>query len=107
MRNDLPQHPGAGVLAFWHEPRFNSGFHDNNVAYTAFWQDLFAACATLVLNGHAHGYERFVPQDPAGVATSSGMREFVVGTGGKKLTRPDGLLSNSEAFNNSSFGILN
>ncbi|MFL5883964.1 MAG: hypothetical protein ACJ77M_02740, partial [Thermoleophilaceae bacterium] len=39
--------------------------------------------ADLVLNGHDHDYERFVPQDPSGVGTTAGIREFVVGTGGR------------------------
>ena len=44
----------------------------------------------LVLNGHDHDYERFAPQDPNGVADPvNGIREIVVGTGGKEL-RPIG-----------------
>ena len=40
--------------------------------------------AGVVLNGHAHSYERFTPVDPAGSPDpSTGIRQFVVGTGGK------------------------
>jgi hypothetical protein len=36
-----------------------------------------------VLNGHAHGYERFAPQTLEGEANEErGIRHFVVGTGG-------------------------
>jgi hypothetical protein len=38
---------------------------------------LQAAGADVVLNGHEHNYERFAPK--------SGIREFVVGTGGAGL----------------------
>src|SRR3989442_11389917 len=32
-----------------------------------FWEDLYAAHATLIINAHMHDYERFAPQTPAGV----------------------------------------
>jgi acid phosphatase type 7 len=61
-----------------------------------------------VLNGHAHNYERFAPQNPNGVVDSvNGVREFVVGTGG---TSHHGwavtYAANSEAHNNTDFGVL-
>jgi hypothetical protein len=36
-----------------------------------------------VLNGHDHDYERFTTLDANANPAASGMREFVVGTGGK------------------------
>ena len=37
-----------------------------------------------MLSGHEHVYERFAPQDPSGaVDPARGIRQFVVGTGGK------------------------
>jgi hypothetical protein len=38
-----------------------------------------------VLSGHEHFYEAFGPVDADGTARDSGMREFVVGTGGAHL----------------------
>jgi hypothetical protein len=71
------------------------------------WQALYESDAELVLNGHDHIYERFAPQDPTGVADPpNGIREFVVGTGGKNL-RPIGPpVANSEVQNNDTFGVL-
>jgi hypothetical protein len=46
------------------------------------WQALENAGAEVVVNGHDHLYERFAPQDSLGNATSDGIREFIVGTGG-------------------------
>jgi hypothetical protein len=52
----------------------------------AWWKILYAAHATLILNGHDHVYARFAPMNPAGVADPrSGIREFVIGTGGEAL----------------------
>jgi acid phosphatase type 7 len=84
LRADLKAHPAACTLAYWHEPLFSSGAkHGDNPAYRDFWRDLYAANATIVLNGHDHDYERFAPQNPDGrVDPARGIREFVVGTGG-------------------------
>ena len=37
----------------------------------------------MVLSGHDHDYERFAPLDVAGRPSAAGVREFVVGTGGR------------------------
>ena len=40
----------------------------------------------MVVAGHDHGYQRFMPANPSGASDSArGMREFVVGTGGAEL----------------------
>jgi acid phosphatase type 7 len=72
-----------------------------------FWDALYAADADVVLNGHDHDYERFAPQTPSGVADGQrGIREFVVGTGGRALYALGTLRANSEVFNSSTFGVL-
>jgi hypothetical protein len=105
LQSDLRAHPARCTLAFWHEPRFSSGGHGNNPAYQVFWEDLVAAGAELVLNGHDHDYERFAPQTPSGVADPNGIREFVVGTGGKNLRPLHDPRPNSEARSDT-FGVL-
>ena len=103
---DLAAHPTRCTLAFWHEPRFSSGGHGNHGAYSAFWDDLYRAGADLVLNGHDHDYERFAPQSPAGVHDDArGIREFVVGTGGKNLRSFRVIRANSQV-RLSQFGVL-
>jgi hypothetical protein len=103
---DLAAHPGVCTLAYWHHPRFSSGPHGDDPTYDAFWRDLHAAGAAVVLNGHDHTYERFAPQDPAGVADPGGVRAFVVGTGGKNLTGWVVVRANSEVRRNDTFGVL-
>ena len=47
------------------------------------WRVLFKQGVDVVLNGHEHNYERFALLSPSGhPAPSTGIREFVVGTGG-------------------------
>jgi hypothetical protein len=106
LRNDLTAHPAACTLAFFHEPLFTSGHVGNNAAMTTFWQDLYAAGAEVVLNGHSHSYERFAPQDPAGNLAPNGVREFVVGTGGKELGPFFTSQPNREAGSDTTVGVL-
>ncbi len=85
LRADLAAHPVGCTLAYFHKPRFSSGLnHGNDLEVGAFWQALYDFNAELILNGHDHDYERFAPQNPRGAADPKrGIREFVVGTGGK------------------------
>ena len=76
-------------------------------ASQALWQDLYDAGADVILNGHAHVYERFAPQTPSGALdTANGIREFVVGTGGAALDAFSTIAPNSQARNNTTFGVL-
>jgi acid phosphatase type 7 len=108
LKADLAAHPASCTLAMWHEPRFSSGeYGDHGTTYTAFWNDLYAAGADVILNSHIHNYERFAPMDPAGAASATrGIREFVVGTGGKSLVGFSSPLPNSQAQNSKVYGIL-
>ena len=99
--------PGACTLAYWHHPRFSSGEHGSDPTYVAFWRALYNANADVVLVGHDHDYERFAPQRADGVRDlRRGLREFVVGTGGKSLRSFPKVRANSEARDVSSFGVL-
>jgi hypothetical protein len=107
LRADLAAHRAFCTLAYWHHPRFSSGLHGSDSTYESFWQALHDANADVVLVGHDHGYERFAPQDANGsLDRARGIREFVVGTGGKSLRSFVNIRANSEARDVSSFGIL-
>jgi hypothetical protein len=98
LRNDLAAHRGVHVIAMWHMPSFSSGGEQgNSPSYRAWWDDLYAVGAEIVLNGHDHDYERFARQNPAGTADPSGIREFVVGTGGAGTRSFGTIRANSEA----------
>ena len=105
LQADLRDHDSMCTLAFWHQPRFSSGGHGNNSDYDQFWQDLYAAGVDVVLNGHDHDYERFAPQSPQANPDPNGIREFVVGTGGKNLQPFRTPRANSEV-RASTFGVL-
>jgi acid phosphatase type 7 len=106
LRADLAANPTNCTLAFWHHPRFSSGAIGGNAAMTAFWNALDQAGADLILVGHDHHYERFAPQTSAGVADPNGIREFIVGTGGKNWTSIPTVQPNSEARATNLYGFL-
>ena len=108
LREDLFTSRGtACTLAYMHHPLFSSGGIGNNPSQRPLWQALYDAGADVVLAGHDHNYERFAPQDPGGVADPPyGIREFVVGTGGKSLLDLGTRKANSEALQNTAYGIL-
>jgi hypothetical protein len=106
LTTDLARHPRRCVAAIWHRPRFSSGSHGSDVRTSWMWRTLDAAGAEVVISGHEHDYERFARMHADGSAASSGMRQFVVGTGGAAL-RPFGTLRpNSKVRYNRSYGIL-
>jgi hypothetical protein len=98
------------ILAYWHHPLFNSGTVHGSAMPSgakAFWDDLYAAGADVVLNGHEHNYQRYAKQDPAGQAAPNGIREFVVGTGGKShYALLDVKDANYEFGNATDYGVL-
>ena len=107
LRRDLATDVASCTLAYWHHPRFSSGAHGSDSTYAAFWDALFAAGADVVLVGHDHDYERFAPLTPDGrLDPARGIRQFVVGTGGKGLRGFGDRAPYSEVRDNSSLGVL-
>jgi acid phosphatase type 7 len=104
---DLAAHPAQCILAYWHLPRWTEpGGLSSSSSYFA--SALYQAHAEVVLSGNNHFYARFAPQTPAGAADPvNGIREFIVGTGGKSLhslsSTPDPQV---EARQNSTYGVL-
>jgi hypothetical protein len=108
LRYDLVQHPVACTLAYWHKPLFSSGgTHGNDLTVKPLWQALYEANADVIIGGHDHDYERFAPQTPDGAADPArGIREFVVGTGGKNHRPFVEPKPNSELRDATAFGVL-
>jgi hypothetical protein len=106
LQGDLAAHPNQCILAYWHHPRFSSGWVGNSPGVAPLWNTLYAAHADVVLNGHDHLYERFAQQDPSQIPTSEGIREFVAGTGGESLFSMGAIQPNMQAGDNQDFGAL-
>jgi hypothetical protein len=108
LRADLTAHPVACTLAYWHKPLFSSGgAHGNDLTVKPLWDALYEANSDVVVGGHDHDYERFAPQTPGGAADPKrGIREFVVGTGGKNHRPFTAPKPNSEVRDATAFGVL-
>jgi hypothetical protein len=107
LRADLAANPKPCTLAYWHHPRFSSGYGGDNTFMQEIWETLFNANADVVLVGHSHDYERFAPMNAnGGLDRTRGMRQFVVGTGGAFFTGISTAKPNSEVRQNNTFGVL-
>jgi hypothetical protein len=105
LKQDLAGDNHLCELLYWHHPRFTS--YKRPMPTKAFWQIAYDNGVDVILNAHGHAYERFAPQTPDGtVDPVAGIRQFVVGTGGKSHDAPCCPRANVEASNDTTFGIL-
>ncbi len=106
LRADLAATDKKCVLATMHHPRYSSGRHGGYSSSAALWKALVDGGADLVLAGHDHHYERFAPQDASGRKASGGLRQFIVGTGGKSVYAVGSPRANSEKIIGNTYGVL-
>ena len=107
LKADLAAHQNMCTLAYYHQSRFSSGGSGNLSAYAPFWTDLYNGGADVVLSAHDHDYERFAPQNPSQAADAArGIREFVVGTGGRSRSGFQTIMPNSQVRDSTAFGLL-
>jgi hypothetical protein len=106
LRQDLQDHPTSCTLAYWHHPRFSFGNYSNDSRTQALWRALDDAGAEIVLSGHDHNYQRWKPLNGAGDLDPNGIRQFVVGTGGRSHYALGTPPANVEKSNGDTFGVL-
>jgi hypothetical protein len=82
LKQDLANDKSACTIAYFHEPMFNVGPEGSATNTAGIWQILAHDKVTLVLNGHDHDYQRWVPMDENGNPSSTGTTEIVDGSGG-------------------------
>jgi invasin-like protein/Big-like domain-containing protein len=112
LKADLAAHPNQCTLAYYHHPLYSSTGGTGTGGATlsgsrTFVNDLYAAHADLILNGHRHFYERLAPMRPDGTADPvNGVREIISGTGGDGGGTLTNIFPLSEVRNGSTFGVL-
>jgi hypothetical protein len=111
LRAELEALPDdACVIAYWHHPRFSSGFGGANQPHPEtgpLFADLYQHGVELLLTGHSHNYERLRSVTPEGVPDPGGVTQFVIGTGGRNLHTATGpQLTISEVLRTDIFGVL-
>lgn len=107
LKEELKDSKAACTLAFWHHPVISSGGHGNNDVMKEAWKILAEAKADIVLASHDHNYERMVPINAEGAQDHrNGIRSFIVGTGGTKLTPMFFSKATTEVRDNLTHGVL-
>lgn len=107
LRQELEANKKPCMLAYFHHPLFSSGHHGNDNRIRPIWEIMQAAKVTLVLVGHDHHYERFLPSTSLGVVdTINGMTSFLVGTGGGEMRGTRAARPNSARIIEGHFGVL-
>jgi hypothetical protein len=103
---DLEAHRTQCTVAIWHHPLFSSDSGSTRMHDA--WQILYDHGAEIAISGHHHNYERFAPQTAdGGLDLSRGLRQFVVGTGGRSLGGQKGTSPpQSEIRYGRAFGVL-
>lgn len=105
---DLAANTKPCILAIWHQARFYSNDEPVHVrsSWKILWDRLWAAGADVLLHGHQHRYERFAPMRPDGTRDDvTGLRQFIVGTGGDSSSDPVYVAPNSQVAKGT-FGII-
>jgi acid phosphatase type 7 len=109
LRADLAAHRTDCTLAYMHHPRWTSDRNPSfdTVHVQALVKALYDFGAEVLLAGHSHNYERFAPQTPSQkLDRPRGIRQIVIGTGGRNHTSFGTIEPNSEVRNASTFGVL-
>jgi Calcineurin-like phosphoesterase len=108
LSNDLETHRNDDypcTIAMFHRPMFDDS--GAAAALRPMWELLYGSEVDVVLNGHDHHYERWQQLTPAGVRDPGrGIREFIVGTGGKDRGELTGRPAGIEAAQDGAFGVL-
>ncbi len=110
LQQDLAALPSNQcTIVYYHHPLFNIGAEGPTTAMSAIWSLMAQYGVDIVLNGHDHDYQRWVPLDGSGQPDPNGITEFVDGAAGHGLQAfpsSDSRVAFSYNANPSAFGVL-
>jgi chitodextrinase len=106
LNSDLSKNKLACTIVYYHEPMFNVGPEGSATNTAGIWQILAQHHVTVVLNGHDHDYQRWVPLDASGNPDPAGVTEFVSGAGGHGHQKQVSTDSRLAASDFTDFGAL-
>ena len=92
---------------YYHHPRYSVGTHGNSAGLADDWAMMMTRHVDVVLSGHDHNYQRWNRMNATGgVDMANGIREFVVGTGGRSHYATSNRVTGVQALNATTFGVL-
>lgn len=106
---DLASDTSKCTLVTYHAPLYNIGNENPATQMKNIWGLLAQDKVTLVVNGHDHDYQRYVPLDGSGNPSATGVTEIVDGTGGQGIDtfkRTDSRLVVGFDSSPTDFGVL-
>ena len=103
---DLAANTKPCVAAVFHHPLLSRGEYSGYATMKPFYDRLYAAKADLVLVGHDHNYQRYAKMDAYKVATTDGLRQLIVGTGGRDPYAISGTHPLLQAAQGTTWGVL-
>lgn len=107
LQSDLAASTKPCTAAYFHHPLLSVGNYSGYTQVKPIWDRLYAAKADLVLVGHDHNYQRYAPMKPDKTADSAGgIRQVLVGTGGRTFYAITGSHALLEKSNANSYGVL-
>ncbi len=109
LQQDLAANAQACTIVYYHHPLFNIGPEGPTTALSSIWSLLAQYGVSIVLNGHDHDYQRWMPLDGSGQPVASGVTEFVIGSAGhgiQKIKNTDNRVAYSNDNNPAAFGVL-
>ncbi len=109
LSQDLAANPGACTIVYYHHPLYNIGPEGPTTSMAAIWALMAQYGVSIVLNGHDHDYQRWVPLDANGNPSPTGITEFVAGGAGhgvQTIINSDSRVAFSDDLNPETFGVL-
>jgi hypothetical protein len=107
LRRNLAADRSRCELLYWHRPRWSGGAHGSNPGMFALWRAAYDLGADLVLAGHDHNYQRFYKLNAYGrLDRRHGVRQVVVGTGGKDLYDAGTRVPHRAAASSTTHGVV-
>ena len=106
LKTDLAATTKPCIAAYFHHPLISAGNYTGYSQVKPLYDALYAAHADLVLVGHDHNYQRYKKMDGNQAAKSDGLRQILVGTGGRAFYSIAGSSPLLEASNDDTHGVL-
>ncbi len=85
LKADIEANTDRCTLLYAHHSRVTNVEGVNRVGLEPEWDLMVDRGGDIMLGGHAHTYERWLPMDQDQVPVIEGLTEFVVGTGGRPI----------------------
>ena len=109
LSQDLAANASLCTIVYYHHPLFNIGPEGPATGMTNMWALMAQDGVSIVLNGHDHDYQRWVPLNGSGNPSSTGVTEIIAGTGGhgiQTITKTNSRVAFSEDVSPQAFGVL-